>query len=204
MHKIAFWTALSGVSIFALTVVLGGVAFTGYSHATQYISELGATGAPHGRWVSWLGFLPSGLLLVVFAFTAPMALPRSRWTWLGFFFIAVYAFGLVASAFFPCDFGCRPDNPTVAQVIHNGVGGVSYIAGVTALLILAIQARKWPGGRHLLYLGLVCWLAGALSLPWLAPNFAYVGVAQRILEISMGAWIITCAYYVRATSTRTE
>lgn len=196
MNKIAFWSGLSGVSIFVLTVVLGGLAFTGYSHATQYISELGATGAPHGWWVSWLGFLPSGLLLLVFAFTAPRALPRSRWTRIGFLFIAVYAFGLVASAFFPCDFGCRPDNPTVAQIIHNVVGGVSYFAGVTALLILAIQARKWPGGRHLLYLGVVCWLAGALSLPFLDPDFAYVGLAQRILEFSMALWILACAWRV--------
>ena len=205
MGKIAMWAALLSFSLLLLTVAIGAANFPGYSHAAQYISELGAHGAPHGRMVSWLGFVPSGLLLMVFAFAAPLALPRSAWAWLGFAALGYYAFGLVAGGIFPCDFGCRPEEPTASQVIHNAVAGTGYLTGITALLILGIQSRKWPGGRHLLPLGLACWVAAALSLPFLEPGFGYVGIAQRAIELSMGTWVIACALYLgRVTALRQD
>lgn len=199
MARVAFWAVVLSFSLYAATIVLGGAAFPGYSHAAQYISELGATGAPHSWAVSWLGFIPSGLLLMAFAAIAPVLLPRSPWTWLGFAGIGYYAFGLVAGGLFPCDFGCRPDEPTVAQVIHNAVAGTSYLAGIIALLVLGVQARKWPAGTHLLPLGIGCWLIASLALPALDPEFAYAGVAQRVIELAMCVWLVTCAAYVRGS-----
>ena len=43
-------------------VVLGGAMQPGYSHVADYISELGAVGAPHGQAISVAGFLPIGFL----------------------------------------------------------------------------------------------------------------------------------------------
>jgi hypothetical membrane protein len=200
MGRIAFRSALLSLLLFSVTVVMGGASFPGYSHASQYISELGATGAPHSQAVSWLGFIPSGLLLMVFSFAAPMTLPRSPWTWVGFAFIAYYAFGLVAGGVFPCDFGCRPDDPSFSQVAHNLVAGTGYLTGITALLVLGIQARRWPGGGHLFPLGVVCWAVAALALPSLDPDFAYAGLAQRTIELCMYAWILACAFYLRRTT----
>ncbi len=200
MAKVAFWAALASFSICLATIVIGGATFPGYSHGTQYISELGATGAPHSRMVSWLGFVPSGFLLMAFAFTAPLSLPRSPWTWLGFAFLGYYALGLVAGGLFPCDFGCRPSDPTAAQTIHNAVAGSGYLTGITALLVLGIQARKWAGGTHLLPLGVVGWAVAAFSLPALDPDFEFAGLAQRTIEVSIGAWIVACAFYLRSSA----
>lgn len=44
------------------------------------------------------------------------------------------------------------------------------------------------------------WLPDAVALPFLDPGFEYVGIAQRVIEIAMGTWIIACAYYVRCSS----
>ncbi len=199
MARIAFWCALTSFLIFLVTIVAGGAGFPGYSHGAQYISELGAIGAPHSQIVSWFGFIPSGILLMTFAFVAPLTLPRSPWTWLGFSSLGFYAFGLVVGGLFPCDFGCRPDEQTAAQLIHNAVVGIGYLVGITALLVLGVQARKWAGGKHLLPLGVTCWLLAACSLPALDPGFEYAGIAQRIIEVSMYTWIIACAFYVRRT-----
>lgn len=203
MGKIAFWAAVLSFSLFLLTIIVGGATFPGYSHASQYISELGATGAPLSHAVSWLGFVPSGLLLMIFAVTAPQVLPRSAITWLGFAFIGYYALGLVAGGFFPCDYGCRPEDPSTTQIIHNAIAGTGYLTGITALLPLGTQARKWPGAKHLLILGVLCWLVAASALPFLDPGFEYAGFAQRTIEVCMCIWITACGYYAkRSTESR--
>jgi hypothetical membrane protein len=48
-------------------VVLGGATYPGYDHLAQFISELGATGAPFGDVVSYLGFFPVGVLISAFS-----------------------------------------------------------------------------------------------------------------------------------------
>lgn len=202
MGKIAFVAALLSLLLFLSTIVLGAAGFPGYSHVTHYISELGANGAPHGQVVSLLGFIPAGIALMVFAFTAPRLLPRSAWTWLGFTFIGYYAFGLVAGGLFPCDFGCRPDHPSATQMIHDLMAGTGYLTGITALLVLGIQARRWPRGGHLLPLGIVCWAVAALALPWLYPDSGHSGLGQRIVEACMYAWILACAFHVRRKTGR--
>jgi len=200
MGKIVFWTAALSFSLFLLTIIVGGATFPGYSHASQYISELGATGAPHSQAVSWLGFIPSGLLLMIFALTAPQVLPRSAITWLSFAFIGYYALGLVAGGLFPCDYGCRPENPSTAQVVHNAIVGTGYLAGITALLLLGIQARKWAGASHLLIIGVLCWLVAASALPFLDPGYEYAGLAQRTIEACMYLWIIACGFYAKRST----
>ena len=54
--KLALITGVLGVAWLVAMVVIGGVSWEGYDHVAQYISELGANGAPFGWQVSWLGF----------------------------------------------------------------------------------------------------------------------------------------------------
>jgi hypothetical membrane protein len=60
---------MGALAVFLLTVI-GGANFPNYSHASQFISELGASGAPNARVINLAGFLPAGLLLIAFTFQA--------------------------------------------------------------------------------------------------------------------------------------
>ena len=62
IRHIAFGCAVLSLLVLAVATVAGGLAYPGYDHLTQYISALGATGAPTGRAVS-LAFIVSGALL---------------------------------------------------------------------------------------------------------------------------------------------
>ena len=73
------WATLSVTSVILLTV-LGGAAFPGYSHTSLFISELGATGAPHEALIRFGGFLPAGVFLCLFVVAAFKILPRSHTT----------------------------------------------------------------------------------------------------------------------------
>ena len=119
-RQLAFATALATVLFVTLLALLGGIATPGYSHVSQFISELGATQAPYEYASRFIGFLPAGIALLAFAWLAHGALPKSRLTTLAFLALAIYALGYIAAAFFPCDPGCQV-NPARSNAI-----GVAY------------------------------------------------------------------------------
>jgi hypothetical membrane protein len=193
----ALWLVIGGYAWLAVTALVGGALHPGYSHVAQFVSELGATGAPNGRFVSLLGFLPAGLLLMLFAGAAMRALAADRVSAAGFALFGVYAFGLFWSAFFSCDYGCRPERPSVSHWLHIGVGMVSYLAGALAPFVVATRARQWSGSVTLPVICVVAGVGVVGSLSQMDPDVAWTGVAQRMLEASMAAWAIACALHLR-------
>lgn len=194
--KLAMVCGVLGALWLLVMVIAGGAAFPGYDHTAQYISELGANGAPHGQVVSWAGFLPVGLLICAFAMFGGLAAPRSLLAVLGFVGVFLFAIGYAGSAFFPCDYGCRPEEPTLSQMLHYMVGLPGYFLAPVTLLLLGLAAWAWPGARLLSVFGFVC-AAGALTgLVMLSPDSPTVGLAQRVLEASMLIWVVACALYL--------
>ncbi len=198
IRTIAFRAAVVGYVLLAIMIVAGGAGWPGYSHSTQFISELGATGAPHGRLVSLGGFLPIGICVTLFAVLAAMIEPRSLLRTLGFLCLVVFASGYTAAAFFPCDFGCRPATPSFSQMMHNLFGLGGYVLGPIGLILLGIAARKWPGGQWLAPLGLICGLVAGAAFFGIGSDVA--GLAQRVLEAAVALWILACAFSLRRVS----
>lgn len=195
-HALAF--AIAAALAIVLVTVLGAAAFPNYSHATQFISELGAAGAPHEVAVRFVGFLPAGVFLSLLVVAAYRGLPRSHATSLGLVGIAVYAAGYLVATVFPCDAGCRPAQPSTSQIIHNLVGLAGYLLAPAFLLSLAWSARRWPGGVHLAYLGVLAAVLALGGLMTLSPRSPYAGLSQRVIEASVLLWVVACGAYVRS------
>jgi hypothetical protein len=199
--KLAMICALLGAVWLAAMVIIGGAAWEGYDHVSQYISELGAAGAPHGWQVSWLGFLPVGLLITAFAFFAWRAAPRSTLATVGFVGIFLFAIGYTGSAFFPCDFGCRPETPSFSQVMHELIGLVGYLLAPVTILLLALAARTWPRAMWLVVLGFIAAPFALVGLGGLLdPDSPTLGLFQRVLETSVIGWVVACGLYLGAQS----
>lgn len=196
LKKLVLATASLGTIAILLLTLIAGAAFPGYSHSSQFISELGAQGAPHAKWVNFAGFLPAGVLICAFAIFAWMASPRSVGASLGFFGIALFGFGYFVAAFFPCEAGCRPSEPSPTQVIHNVLGLAGYVTAPFVLVLLGWKARGWAGGGFLSAAGFVCAGFSLAGLVLLSPEFPYVGLAQRLLEASVLFWVMACAFYI--------
>jgi hypothetical membrane protein len=178
-------------------VVIGGGAYGGYDHLSQYISELGATGAPHGREVSWFGFLPVGLLTTAFAFFAWRAAPRSTLSTLGFAGVALFAVGYVGAAVFPCDFECRPETPSFSQLMHELLGLLGYLLSPVTMLLLALASRRWPGANWLSGLGFASSLGALLGFGGLLNDASpFAGGFQRLLETSVMGWVAACGVHL--------
>jgi len=196
MRTVAVWSAVLSYVLLLAVIVGGGAAFPGYDHVSNYISELGATGAPHGKLVSLWGFLPSGLLLVVFAATAFLATPRSVASAFGFALLAAYAAGLAAAGVYPCDAGCSRADPSFDQLMHDLWGAPGYLLAPVMMGLLAAAARGWPGARHLLWAGAAGVLVTAAALPMVIGEFELRGLAQRALEGVIGLWVLLCALWL--------
>ena len=201
VNKLALITGVLGAAWVVALTLIGGATFPGYDHGGQFISELGATGAPHGWKVSWFGFLPAGMLVCAFALFGWRAAPRSVLSALGFAGIFLFAIGYVGSAFFPCDFGCRPEQASFSQVMHELIGLAGYLLAPATLLLLGLAARKWSGAGVLAILGYFSAVTALGGLIMLDPNFALVGVAQRVLEARVLGWIVACSLHLGQSKT---
>ncbi len=189
------FTSIGSMVVVVLMVLFGGALTPGYSHTSQFISELGASGAPLELGIRFGGFLPAGVLLLVFCAVAFVWFPRSLPFSLGILGLAIYAVGYLVASFFPCDPGCRPADPSTSQLIHNVGGLAGYILAPGFLFALAFAARKWPGASRLVMAG---YIAAGISLTGfltLAPSSEVVGLSQRALEISVLGWVVMLALY---------
>lgn len=192
-HATAAVGLLGAAWVVALTVIGGGF-YPGYDHSAQFISELGAHGAPHAAAVNYLGFLPAGALLIAFAVLSWRALPRSTASTLGMIGLVLYSVGYLAAVVFPCDFGCRPAEPSASQALHNLFGLAGYLFAPASLFALGLGARRWRGGAFLSWLGRIAAVPALTGLLLLESGHA--GAAQRLLEASVLAWVVACALYL--------
>jgi hypothetical membrane protein len=202
--RLAACLGLAGVLMVVLLSIIGGMYFPGYRHASQFISELGAIDAPHGKLISFAGFLPAGLLIASFSFLAWRILPRSPIASIAFLCLFFYAFGYIGAAFFPCEEACRPETPGVSQALHNLFGLAGYVLAAPMLLLFGLAARKWPKAGALPPVAFSACPVALLGMLLMSPDFEFVGLAQRALEGSVLVWVIVCCLYLLRSDYREQ
>lgn len=195
--------AVMSLLIMTLLVVLGGAATDGYSHAAQFISELGASGAQHEGWVRFAGFAPASVTLLLFCVLAFLELPCTVLWSFGLFGLAVYAGGYGVAAVFPCDLGCRPEQPSTAQLIHNIGGLVGYVLAPAFLFAMARAVKPLPDASRVATCGYIAAAISLLAVLTLTPDSQWVGLSQRALELSVLGWTVVLAYHLRWQDHRT-
>jgi hypothetical protein len=205
MRSLASWTGIAGGAASILAAVLGGLQFSDYSHLSQYLSEAYAVGTPHGFALRYLLYVPSGILIAVFAVLASRLVPRHRLISLGFLGIAIfYAVPAVVGSTFPCDAGCNREliAPSWSHLVHLASGAVAHIMAPICLLLIGFAARRSTKGKPIQFASLAaantCFACNlVLSLD---PVSAYAGLFQRLFEGSVLCWIVFIAFHLRQGS----
>lgn len=182
---------------FACTIFIAGHFYPDYSHVAQFISELGATGSPYGNYVNYLGFIPTELFLLGFVFVSDSVLPRTKWNTIGLILIAVYGVSLGVAAFFPCDFECEPDVPTLSHLIHMTSAFPGYLCGILAIFCISSASKSWSKSKTFKYTGYVAGIFALFALVNLDPSSNTVGLNQRVLEFTLYSWFIYFGYCLR-------
>lgn len=189
LRRLTILCGCASLLILAVVIFAAPFGYPGYDPATQYVSEMGASGTATGAWVS-TAFIVSGLLLAAFWLLCATLFPRSPLAVIGFILCALNGAGLLFGGVFPCDFECAVEGASPTGLLHELLGGLGYLLGVPGLFVLAIASRRWPSGRKLFPLGLACGIVATLTIPIIGPEFSWHGAAQRVLEAAFATWTI--------------
>ena len=179
---------------FTATIIIAGLFYPDYSHTSQFISELGATGSPYGSYVNYLGVIPTELFIIAFVFICFSVLPKTKMNLTGLFFIGIYGLTLGVAALFPCDYECSPIKPTLSHNIHMISAFPGYLCGIISIFLLSSGSSVWVKSATF---KVVSYLMGALCIYAflnLDPESNFVGVFQRCLDLMIYAWFIYFSY----------
>ena len=201
MNRLTAMLGFAYVAVMAGVIVVGPFGYPGYNSLGQHISEMGATGAPHGPLISTL-FIATSVLLIAFWLLCLKALPFTGLRAAGLILLAANGAGLLGAGVYPCDFECARSDPSVAQQLHDLFGGLGYLSGVLGLFLLALGLRSLDGWLRLFPLVMICAVVAALSLLLIAPDFPWHGAAQRVLEASFMIVILAVALRLWRSSAR--
>ncbi len=199
MKRTIIFCGMVGALLFIATAIYGGLQIEGYDFVTQFISESYATGIPDSEKLQY-AYITSGILLALFAFLAPSALPKSRGITIGFILFAIfYGLGTVATGYFPCDYGCPADaDVTLSQFIHNTAGFLTYAVTPICLIGLGAAFRKFPKTKILSKISIVCGTSSLIFVLFLFGNLqgSFIGLFQRIIEMGILTWVVCCSLYL--------
>ena len=195
---------LLGIALFVVAAVFGALLIPGYSQLSQYLSESYAIDTKYGIYLRLLGYIPSGLLILLFCFLAIKHLPKSRAASIALKGIGLfYGAGTLLTGIFPCDAGCNKKmvDPSIAQLIHSLSGLVTYLTVPFLVLLLGITAFKWKEPKRM---GSIITLCGLLAIVFSFLFFtqldsAYGGLYQRILEGSILLSVTFMAFTIKRT-----
>ena len=198
--KYIFWTGILSVILFINTTIIAGFFQPKYNHLSQFISELYAVDAPNADLIRFFGYLPSGILFIIFSLLANKATLKSKMKSVGFFGIMVgYGFGTIICAIYNCDAGCNPQfiNPSLSQIIHNLMGMLTYLIVPFSILLIAIASRNWKNSIPYTLFSYIIFTISFTFVIVLNLNLDshYKGLIQRIIEGSILFWIAFSAFY---------
>jgi len=163
----------------------------GYHTSTQYISELGAKGAPSADIINYGGFLPAGIGIMLFSYMLfDNRIAHSTLRKGGLFYSGV-GIAYVGSVLFPCIPGCPLHTTNSLQIIHNIVAVFEYGGGIAALFFWSRWCRKMEeqAWAKCTYLALIVVLLTFTAM--LLPDFRFIrGILQRIADYTLIAWML--------------
>jgi hypothetical protein len=199
--------AVTGVGLAVVLPFVAALRWDGYSHRSQYLSELGAREAPDGAVVS-VGFLAVGVLFVAWAVVAAPRVAAAAGAIGAATAVAVWLAGgglgasYAVSAVARCEPGCPDERVGTAQAAHNLVSSAGYTLAVVALIVFGLAVRRSgrAPARRVGRAGLVA--APVLAAIGLAVPVAgdWRGLLQRLLDAGLYAWTLAVAHIAAAAT----
>jgi len=201
-ERTIFLCGVLGAAFFVIASIVAGFIAENYNSVLQLISESMSEDRPYSKEIRYFGYIPSGILVMIFALAAPMNMPQSRQIRLSFYGIALfYGLATILVGFFPCEAGCNKEmiNPGIAQVIHNLSGLFTYIGMPLCLLFIGFGLKNVNTRGRLSQVSILLGIGSAFFVLILFANplSHYAGLIQRIIEGIFVLWIVGCAISIK-------
>jgi hypothetical membrane protein len=196
LSKIGIASGLLAPVLWLSIIIVCGAMRPGFSHLTQYISELGERGGSTEFLMRYLGFLPTGLMHVAFAAFLYRAFGRSRMAVLAAALLATNGVARVGAGVFPCAPGCDGGRLDVGQRMHSLSAEVGFFALIGAAVLWGVVFRAHESLRGLSVYSICSGFLGLLFLALMARSAesrAGTGLFERLSSGSLSLWIFVFA-----------
>ncbi len=191
-----------GPLIFFGAIVIFGFLHSGYSHISQFISELGAKEADYGQLMNYLGIVPFGLSILLFSIAGVAELKGNMLGRIAFLILAITGILFILAGVFSCDAGCDFENMTQEAIIHNMSAFSAFLLFLLAAILLGINTFTKKKNRFYLF-SLISGILGMFFFYLIskAGIFSeYRGVYQRLFIANFLIWLITMGYFIHGTA----
>lgn len=181
-----------GPVVFWVVVAVLGVLLPTYSHVTEFVSTLGAVGAPYAI-VQRLNFVLLGGSIIAFSVGLHRWFDESRRPSVGTFLMILLGLGVVGAGVFQSD-PATPDSTT--NLIHDSMSGIGLLAGIGGVTLLSRRLDgepRWPR-RRFTTTGTVLAALGSALLFFVFIDSTWVGLAQRLFIGVLTGWVGYHAY----------
>lgn len=204
--RVLAWSGIAAPLLRLGLILLLGALHADYSQSRDFISELGAPGAPFPAVMNLIGIAFVGLLLVVFSVPLWQSQPRGPLGTIGSLLLAVSGVAFVAVGLLPCDNpGCAVGDFTAVMQGHIVAGLIAMTAQTLAVTAFGLRWFSGTGPRWYAATSLAFGLAALLALALLfgaGLRLPAPGILQKAMQFSTDIWVfVSAVHLLRGKST---
>jgi len=175
-------------------IAAAGALRPGFSHFTQYISELGERGSTTEALMRYGAFGFTGFLYLCFAGAVRVTVPNGRLQSVAAVLIAVDGIGRMGAGVFPCDPGCVHVSP--GPDLHKLFATIGFSSGIVAAIAWGVIMRRMPPLRSMsafsAWSGLVALVSLLLMLGMKTPGLP-AGLLEHVATVVLSVWLLVFA-----------
>ncbi|MBC7932222.1 MAG: DUF998 domain-containing protein [Rubrivivax sp.] len=207
LYRLGILCGLFAPLLWASAIILCGSLTPGYSHAAQYVSELGARGSSTELLIRYSGFVPTGLMHMAFAASLYVAFRGNKLASVAAALLALNGLGRVGAGLFPCEPGCSVPRVLLSQKLHSAASGVGFFALIGAAILWGIALRRGGRLKGLRLYSIASGLLGLvflLLMSWSDELRAATGLYERLSSGVLSTWVFVMAarlWYLRPYAT---
>jgi hypothetical membrane protein len=187
---------IGGPVLFTVLTIVCSALRTNYNHQTQFISELGATDTPYAQLMNYLGFIPSGIMIMCLGLAILLALGNRVTCRVGGTFIILFGTGMLLAGVFSCDAGC-PENGSLESTIHDRISAVAFLSGAVGTMLMGVSFRHLERWRPMWLYSVLTSIASfyfIIAIIDSAQARTFTGVWQRLLLVTLFMWFAITGY----------
>lgn len=187
-------TGLAGVVVWWTVIVVLGALDPGYSHASDFISALGAVNAPYAP-VQRVNFGVLGASIIAFAVGLDRW-HRAGWRhWLGVLLLGVVGLGIIGAGVFQ---GNPAAEQSTTHVYHNRVSTVAFLAALVGIPLTTwrlARDERWPGYHHwVVPVGMAALMLAGVVVFGISIDTWLAGIGQRLYVGLFTGWVAYHSY----------
>ncbi len=198
-----YWFGVIAPVWLVIGVVIASFLYPGYDHYNQALSELGATGSPTQFISPAINNYPLGVLFAVFGFSVYRTFSNSKVAAFTGILIVIHGLMSISAGYFSCDLGCKLENPSLSQELHNLSGFIMFATLFLAGIIWVVISKGILNSRKFGSFSFVCTvisLAALVLMDSAVKSGEGFGLFQRINYGASLVWMVgfACVLLVRS------